>query len=300
MFRNLRFYRLSSPWPDSEQELSERLSEHLFTPCGAFAERSAGWEAPGTDSAGPLCRRLHGADLLQLRTQSRVLPAAAVKEVLEERVAEYRERMSQDPLRGDLRRLKEETRDGLLPKALLKSDRTRACMIHAESVLAVDAPTDARAEWFLDHLRSSIKPLQCVPLVFTQQPADLLTRIFLGESPLGFGLGRECRMQDVADHQSIAIWRDSELSDASIRRHIAEGMQLTHLEIVFDGVLQCVVDQNATISKLGFHKGDAVDTPDQSPLENDPQAEQDVQFVLLVGAITRLLADLKKLLGGYA
>jgi DNA recombination-dependent growth factor C len=78
MFRNLRFYRITNPWPKTEQKLSEVLSENAFSPCGAFSERSAGWEAPAIYDDAPLCRRLHGADLLQLRTQSRVLSVAAL------------------------------------------------------------------------------------------------------------------------------------------------------------------------------------------------------------------------------
>ena len=117
MFRNLRFYRVTSPWPASEQDLSEGLSVNEFTPCGSFSERSAGWEAPAMVENAPLCRRLNGADLLQLRTQSRVLPVAAIREALEDRVVEFRERMQEEPNRAELRRLKEETRDKLLPKS---------------------------------------------------------------------------------------------------------------------------------------------------------------------------------------
>jgi DNA recombination-dependent growth factor C len=49
MFRNLRFYRITSPWPESEQDLSEILAKNAFSPCGFSTERSAGWEAPGND-----------------------------------------------------------------------------------------------------------------------------------------------------------------------------------------------------------------------------------------------------------
>ncbi len=30
MFRNLRFYRVTSPWPESEEQLSEILSDKRF------------------------------------------------------------------------------------------------------------------------------------------------------------------------------------------------------------------------------------------------------------------------------
>lgn len=296
MFRNLRFYRVTSPWPGSEEALSENLSGNLFSPCGSFSERSAGWEAPGDADEAPLCRRLNGADLLQLRTQSRVLPAAAIKEALADRLLEFRSRMEQEPTRAELRRLREETRDKLLPKSLVKSERTRACFIHAESLLVIDAGTETKAEWFLDQLRPCFDTFYCTPLTFNIQPADLMHRIFMGESPLGFSLGRECRMQDLSDSQSIVTWKDFELTDGSIRRHVQEGMKLTHLGIGFDEVMSAVINDEGIFSKLKFIQGDVVDDFDAA----DPLARLDADFVLLTGAIRRLNEDLKKLLGGYS
>jgi recombination associated protein RdgC len=295
MFRNLRFYRITSPWPATEEKLSDALSENPFTPCGAYSERTAGWEAPAEYDGALLCRRLNGADLLQLRTQSRVLPLAAVKEALEGKVEAFRTRTAQDPSRGDIRRLREETREELLPRALLKSERCRACFIHSESLLAVDAGTDAGAEWFIDQLRTCFGQFACIPLAFARAPAELLVRIFKGENLLGFTLGRECRMQDLSDSRSIVTWREFELSDPSIRRHVTDGLKLTHLGVGFDELLTCVISEEGVISKLRFVEGDSVDTPD---LE-DPLARLDADFVLLSGTIKKMVEALKKLLGGY-
>ena len=296
MFRNLRFYRVTSPWPESEQDLSEILSANTFTPCSSFSERSAGWEALGNNEDDPLCRRLNGADLLQLRTQSRVLPVAAIKEALEERVIEFRSRLGEEPTRSELRRLREEMRDKLLPKALVKSERTRACFIHSESLLVIDVGTETKAEWFLDQLRPCFDQFFCTPLTFNILPADLMHRIFMGESPLGFSLGRECRMIEISDSKSVVTWKDFELSDASIRQHVVEGMRLTHLGVVFDEVMNCVIDQEGVVSKVKFIEGDAADQWDSE----DPMAKLDADFVLLTGAVRRLIEDLKKLLGGFA
>ena len=295
MFRNLRFYRVTSPWPESEEKLSEILAENAFTPCGSFAERSAGWETMGNNESDPLCRRLNGADLFQLRTQSRVLPVAAINEALEERLAEYRTRMELEPTRAEVRRLKEETRDKLLPTSLVKSERSRACFVHSESLLVIDVGTISKAEWVIDQIRACFDEFYCTPLTFNNSPGDLLTGIFMGDSPLGFSLGRECRMQDVKDTKSVVTWRDFELSDHSIRQHVVEGMRITHLGVGFDEVMTCVVDQEGVISKVKFIEGEVVDQWGE-----DPQAKMDADFVLLTGAVRRLMEDLKKLLGGYA
>ena len=82
MFRNLRLYRVTGDWPVSEEELSNQLMNVPFKPCGAFTERSAGWEAPVAELPDVLARRVAGADLFRLRSQSRLLPAAAVNEAL--------------------------------------------------------------------------------------------------------------------------------------------------------------------------------------------------------------------------
>jgi len=296
MFRNLRFYRVTSPWPESEEALSECLSENPFSPVGSFSERSAGWEALGHNEDDPLCRRLNGADLLQLRTQSRVLPVAAIKEAVEERAAEFRARMEVEPTPGELRRLREETRDKLLPKALVKSERNRACFLHAESLLIIDVATPTKAEWFLDQLRPCFEQFNCTPLTYNNPPAELMHRIFMGESPLGFSLGRECRMQDATESKSTVNWSDFELTDHSIRQHVVEGMKLSHLGLHFDEVMSCVINEDGVFSKLKFIAGEAVDNMDGE----DPMARLDADFVLLTGAVRRLTEDLKKLLGGYA
>ena len=84
MFRNLRLYKLSSAWPGSEQDLSDALADGEFTPCGSLSERSLGWEPPASELPEMFARRVAGADLMRLRHQVRLLPAAAVKEALED------------------------------------------------------------------------------------------------------------------------------------------------------------------------------------------------------------------------
>ena len=135
-----------------------------------------------------------------------------------------------------------------------------------------------------------------IPLTFNTPPVELLNRIFMGDSTLGFSLGRECRMQDEMDSKSIVTWRDFELTDQSIRQHVVEGMRLTHLGVGFDEVMNCVIDQEGIVSKVKFIEGDAVDDWGSE----DPLAKLDADFVLLTGAVRRLMEDLKKLLGGFA
>lgn len=296
MFRNLRCYRVQNDWPDSENDLHELLERNAFTGVGPYSEKSAGWEPVAPEAAPLLCRRLQGTDLLQLRTQSRVLPAAAVRETLSERVDAYRERTAESPSRAEIRKLREEVRDELLPKALVKSDRTRGVFLHGTSILVIDAGTPAKAEWFIDQLRPCFNQLQCVPLAFRQPPSEWMQRLFLGESMAPFGLGRECRMQDPSDGRSTGTWRHIDLDDAAIRRHVADGMRLTHLGFSFDDVADGVLADDGAVGKLKAPESDPGEVEDGG----DPLVRLDAEFVLWVGLIRRLLDAFSSQMGGFA
>ncbi len=294
MFRNIRFYRVHGNWPESEQDLSEKLAGVEFSPCGKFAERSAGWEAPSGREDDLFCRHLAGADLLQLRTQSRVLPAAAVKEALEGRVKEFRERTNLEPSPGEIRKLKAQTRDELMSSALLKSDRTQGFFLHKEGVLGVDAATPAAAEWFLEHLRKALGQLNAVPLTFAEEPLALLNRLFMGKRVARFQVGRECRMQESSDTRSVVTWRELDLEEFNVRQHLNEGLRLTHLGLVYDDSATFLLSADGIVSKFKFFEGSAADVTD----DEDPLARQDTEFVLLTGTVQRLLDDLSRELGG--
>jgi recombination associated protein RdgC len=300
MFRSVRFYSVSSPWPESEQALAEKLAAAAFKPCGSYTERSSGFEPPtGTDDA-PLARRVAGADLLRLRNQMRVLPTAAVNEALEVRLAEYRARMQEEPGRRTRAKLKEQTRDELLPKALLKSDRTTALFLLNENVLAIGTGSEQRAERFLELLRMALGKLDAEPLTFARPVENVLARVFAGDPPPKFTLGREARMRDRADAKGQVRWSEIDLTHANVRRCIKDGMELTHLGIHFDSALSAVLDSKGTLGKLKLVGLDEVadEAAEGAEVAEDPLARLDAELALLGGTLRQLVVGLKQALGG--
>ena len=295
MFRNVRYYRFDGRWPESEEAASQNLESAGFEACGPLTERSSGWVPIDPDTSDSLVRRVHGADLLKLRSQSRVLPAAVINEELETRIEAFRRRMQEAPSPREKRRLKAETRDELLPKAMLKSDRIWGYVDLKDKVIGIDAAQEAAAERFLRRLQAPFDDLNVRPLLYKQPVDELLTGILLGDAPNQFAAGRECRMQDMADSGSIVRWSNFDLSDRTIRNQVANGLRLTHLAVEYDNVMSCVLDENGVITKLRFPGMD-----DDVESHDDPLARLDAEFVLIAGTLRRLLADLKKLLGGFA
>lgn len=296
MLKSFRAYRIHSDWPESETELANALQKAAFKPCNAFSEQSYGFESPVETAEDSLTRRLSGADLMQLRFQSRVLPLAVVKESLAERVNEFSRRTLRKPSRKERRELKEEVYAELLPKALLRSDRIRGFYLRELSILIVATPTEKISEQFLSSLREALGSLKATPLTFKKPTKTLLHDIFLGKPKDQFQLGRECRMKDPSEKGSIVSWLDMDLADASVRKHISDGLVLDRLGLIFDGMAGLVLDEDVVVRKLRFSGLEALDEMD----DEDPLLRHDAEFTIEVGMASKLVMALKRSLGGYA
>ena len=238
MFRSVRFYSVSSPWPDSEQTLSERLAAAVFKPCGSLHRAQLRLRTAGRLRLAVRWRAASRARIsLRLRNQVRLLPTAAVNEALEVRLAEYRERMQEEPGRRTKRKLKEQTRDELLPKALLKSDRTtalyprerkRARRRHGIRSLAPSVSSSCSA--------AALGKLDAEPL---EVRAARRARARAACSPAtrrrSSRWGASARMRDRADAKSSVRWSEVDLTHANVRRCVKDGMELTHLGFEFGG-----------------------------------------------------------------
>jgi len=175
---------------------------------------------------------------------------------------------------------------------MLKSDRIWGYFDTREKIIGIDAAQESGAERFLRRLQASNDRMNLKPLQFQKPFDDLLTKVFLGGAPSQFEVGRECRMQDAADSGSIVRWSNFDLSDRSIRDHVAHGMRLTHLEIVYESILSFVINENGVITKMKFLGMD-----DDGEDHNDPLARLDAEFVVITGTLRKLMGDLRKILG---
>jgi recombination associated protein RdgC len=292
VLRSARFYSIATPWPTSEQELSEKLARAAFKPCGPYVERSSGFEPPARGQPALLARRVGGADLLRLRSQVRVLPAGALNEALEVRLEEYRARMQEEPGRRTKRQLKEQMRDELLPKTLLRSERTSALYIAAERVLAVGAGSESRAALLIEHLRSALGGLDAKPLEFSRPFGELLARVFTGDGPRELVLARECRLRETSEDGGTVRWQNVDLAHPTVQRCLKDGMELTHVGLEYGSALRAVLDARGIVTKVELVGQDAVQIGGEEEL-----ARQDAEIALLGGTLRELLATLRRALG---
>lgn len=294
LLRNARLYRIPADALPDDDTLLAKLEAEAFHPCTPGEAETSGWTTPFVDLEAPaLALSGGGAHLVRLRHQQRILPAAAIDEVLAERIAEFEARAGRAIRRRERRDLRDEVFAGLLPRALLRSSRLNGVLAPRDGWLAIDTASVPRAELFLDRLRDALGTLAATPWVF-EGLGNLLARIVLGDAAGGpFRAGERCFLRDPAAGATEIRYRNADLADRSVRGQVEGGLKVAALELVWRDLLTLTVSDEGVFSALKLPEGEAADVADE-----DPNARLDADFAVTVGTLRQCIGDLEAACAG--
>jgi len=295
-FKNLQIYRINDGFSLDLPMLSKTLEEHAFTPCSQQELFKLGWVQPLGKFSEELTLVAQQAALITLRKEEKVIPAAVIREMVEEKAGQIEAAEERRVYRKEKDQLKEEILFECMPKALRKSRRTHALIDAKAGVIIVDAASPTRAEELISLLRQSVGSL---PLSLTQynlSPAVLMTQWVNGETmPEGWALGAECELRESGDEGAILKCRRHDLLCEEIQSHITAGKQVVQLALQWQEQLNFVLTQEGHVKRLNF--GDDLKQEAQDSGANS-QALIDSEFNLMLLSLRAFLPQLAEALGG--
>ncbi|MEE2892842.1 MAG: recombination-associated protein RdgC [Pseudomonadota bacterium] len=299
-FKNLRIWQLDAPWDISAEALSAALSANAFRPCAPGQLETIGWEAPVEAIEDQLVREVSGRQLLRARVQERVLPGAAVNEVLAERMQEIEAREGTSVRGARRRELADEVRASLVPRALLKSARQWLVVDRDAGLVMVDSAIANRGEALLSLLRGSLGSLALRPLAFAHPIDGVLTGWLRHRTlPTGLALGEWCDLEHPQDTRNKVRFRGQPLDEDEVMATLDRGLRVTALEVLWDTdagePLRCVLCEDGAIRRLHLPDDDPDALGDESP-----EARIDADLALLGLTLTRFFETLFPAFGGRA
>lgn len=252
-FRNLALYRFSQPFKLSAEELGDQLSAKAARPIAALEPSTLGWAPPLGRESELLVHATGGYLMVCARKEEKIMPAAAINEVLAARVIEIEEK-EQRQVRGKERaNLKDEVIFDMLPRAFTKSSQTFAYIDPKGGWLIVDAGTPKKAEEITGLLRESLGSLPIAPLSVANAPAAVMTAwLTAGGVPPEFTIEDECELRDPGEDGGLVRVRKFDLGCDEIRVHLDAGKQVTRLALTFDDRINFVIDEQMLVKRLKF------------------------------------------------
>lgn len=293
-FKNLQIFRLPAGWAVTPAQIEERLSRHPLQPCGGLDRQSRGWVSPrGNDS---LVVSLNRQLLIALGTEQKLLPAAVVNDLANERAAQLEAQQGFRPGRKQLKEIKEQVADELLPRAFARRRTTYAWIDPVNGWLAIDAANAAKAEELIGQLRDDLEDLPLTPFDTQLSPASAMTGwLAASEAPAGFSIDRDCVLQAPSEEKATVRYARHPLEGEEIRGHIANGKIATRLALTWNDRISFALTDQLQIKQLAF-----LDIlKEEAESQADTADEQfDADFALMAGELGRFLPDLAEALGG--
>lgn len=293
-FKNLQIHRFSAPWTLSAEDVEASLAKHAFYPGTSLEMQTQGWASPRDNDQLVHC--VNKQMLLVLRTEKKLLPATVVNQVTKARAAEIEEQQGFKPGRKQLKELKEQVTEELLPRAFSIRRDTRVWIDPVNGWLAIDAAGTAKADEVRGMLFKAIDPLPVVGLQVNLSPVAAMTEwLATDTAPAGFTVDQEIELQSSSESKATVRYVRHPLDPEDLRRHIAAGKRCTRLAMTWNDRVSFVLTDALAVKRV--NPLDVIKEQADATL-HDENERFDADFALMAGELAGLLADLTEALGG--
>lgn len=296
-FKNLCMYRLLEAFPLDAEALEQTLAQHSYTPCGKMDAASHGWVSPLGRDGEMLVHAANGYFMLCLQEESKLLPPAVIRDVVEERVAEIEEREQRKVRKREKDHLREEIYLELLPRAFSRSKQTYGYIDTNNGWLVIDSASWKQAENFVEILREALQTLPVAPPSTKDAPQSVMTDWLAQDRlPADMELGEEAVFEDPQTEGCEVRCKRQDLYADEIKGHIHSGKRVRRLAVTWAERLDCILDADLSVKRLKF--GDIV-LEESGDREAESAAERfDADFTLMTLELAKFLPRLMQLYGG--
>lgn len=295
-FRNLQLYRLTETFELDAEQLNQALEERSFHPCGGLDTHAQGWTSPLGKHSPLLAHATQGRLMICLRREDRILPAAVIREALDEKVEQIEAQEGRPVGRKEKTRLKDEIVVDLLPRAFTRSSRLFAYIDPKAGWIVVDSGTAKKAEDLLSLLRETLGSLKLRPLAVNQSPAMVMTRWLEDASPAEFEVADECELKEPVENGGIVRARKQDLASTEVQAHLDAGKQVTKLAVEWSERIRCVLCDDLSIKRLRFT--DLVMEEAAEVNADDAAARFDADFALMSAELQQFIPAVIDAFGG--
>lgn len=293
-FKNLQIYRLPAPWAITAEQLETCLAPQAFAPCASLEMQSQGWVSPRDN--GMLVHTVNRQLIIQLGTEKKLLPTSVINQVTKARATEIEEQQGFAPGRKQMRELKEDVTDELLPRAFSIRRSTWAWIDPIDGWLVIDAGSPSKAEEVLKLLIKAIDKLPLETLRTVRSPLTAMTDwLASDEAPVGFSVDQDTELRSTGEGRATVRYVRHALEADDVQRHIAAGKQCTRLALTWNDKISFVLTEDLSIKRIT--PLDVLKENSSATTKNDEE-RFDSDIMLMTGELKHMLSELIQALGG--
>lgn len=296
MFKNVIAYRFNKPFAVDSAALEWAMEEFKFTPCGSQDISKFGFTNALGKHGHTLVHSAEGYHMVAVTKESKILPAAAVKEAVSAKVELIEQEEGRKLAKKEKDAIKDEVILEMLPCAFTKQSVTRALIMPELQLILVDSSSYSKAEELLALLRKALGSLPVIPLSYKTPVESTLTEwLKSGSAPLPFEMQYEAELR--CDETGIARFKYQDLSEDEVLAHIATGKQVHKLALSYGQSMSFIACSDGSLKRIKF--GEEFMALNDEIVKDDAAARLDADFILCARELHSLIGALAFNFGGY-
>lgn len=296
-FKNLSVFRLTEDFSWTPEQLSDQLQAMTFKPCTAHQEFSFGWTSPIAIPGQSLVHSCNGFMMVCGKKEEKVLPAAVVNEMLQERILESEDQQGRKLGKKERGAVKDELIFELLPKAFSFSRKTYAYVDPKCGWLVVDAASAKTVEDLLGNLRKCLGSLPVIPINTIASPIETMTTwLSSGQMPDNLNIEDECELRSPEEAGGIIRCKRHDLAVPEIKNHLESGKKVIKLALNWSERIAFVLDEHLAMKRLKFL--DLIQEEVADIAAEDEAGRFDADFSVMSLELAQLLPQLLEWFGG--
>ena len=293
-FKNLQVYCCPKRWKISASSLEVQLGRHPFRSTTGYEMQTQGWASPRDD--GGLVHSVNGQMLISLCTEKKLLPASVVKEVARAKAVEAEQHQGYKPGKKQLRDIREQVTDELLPRAFAVRRRSAIWIDPANGWLVMDVGSSGKADEVITLLSKSIDDFVIERLKTVISPGAAMTAWLANDDvPHGFSIDHETELQSPVEEKATVRFVRHALEPKEVQRHIAAGKQCTRLALTWANRVSFILADSMGLKRV--RPVDVIRERGATPTQTDDE-RFDADFTLMTGELHHMMTDLVDALGG--
>ena len=294
-FRNLQIYQLTETINLSAEELHEAFLDQRFNPCRGLDTHRSGWTTPMGKHSDQLVHATNGKFMLCMRREDRILPAAVIREAVQQKVDDIEASEARQVGRKEKGDIREEVTVDLLPRAFTRSTHSYAYIDPANGWVILDCNSSNKAEEVLTLIRESLGSFKVHPLTVNTAPSAVMTQWVINSPPLDLSISDECELKEPVEKGGVIRIRGVDLGSQEVLQHLKAGKQVSRLALEWQDRIACVLADDLSIKRLKFTDLVMDQAADSA---EDETMRFDADFAIMASELDRFIPALCHHLGG--
>ncbi len=289
--RNFIWYVLNKPLPVAS-DIGELLAKKGFEPCQPQQQVCQGWVPP--IHADEFVYEAHGAQLLMLKQEKRLLPSSVINEHLQVKVEEFEAGEGYYPSRKIRQQMKDDLTLELLPKAFTTSSKVPVLIFPRQGWLFVLSSGAKSSDDTTAFLRETLGSLPISLISSDVSPTQMMTRWLNepGAIPQDWSLGEEVELQE-PEAGKVKVSNQDLLAE-ELTAHLDAGKLVSNLALIWRDDISLILEEGLCVKRIKLLLED-----DDAPSKDDPkEAKLAHEFAVTCNWMVPFCQSLLDALGG--